>query len=39
MRAILPPLALSLFVLGICADHAHYTTAMDDLAVIAHFLY
>jgi hypothetical protein len=27
---------LSLFVLGIRADHAHHAFAVDDLAVVAH---
>ena len=32
-------LPLSLFVLRVGANHPHYPTAVDNLAVIAHFLY
>lgn len=30
--------ALSLLVLGIYANHAHHAFALDDLALVAHFL-
>jgi len=29
--------SLTLFMLGVCADHSHDTFAVDDLAVITHF--
>jgi hypothetical protein len=32
-------LPLSLFVFGIRANHPHHTLAVDDLALIANFLY
>src|SRR5437868_10547308 len=40
MRAmvLLCSLSLTLFVLGINADHAHYALAVDDLALIANLL-
>src|SRR5262249_21247648 len=36
---VAPLLSLALFVLGIYADHAHHTLAMDDLALVTNFLY
>src|SRR6266436_2826900 len=30
---------LTLFVLGIFADHPHYTLTVDDLALVTNFLY
>ena len=32
-------LSLSLFMLGIDANHSHHAFAMDDLALVAHLLY
>src|SRR5262249_16561418 len=32
-------LSLTLFMLGVLADHTHHTTAMDDLALITNLLY
>jgi len=32
-------LSLTLLVLGVLADHPHHTLAVDDLALIADFLY
>jgi len=32
-------LSLTLLVLGVLADHPHHTLAVDDLALVANFLY
>jgi hypothetical protein len=32
-------LSLSLFMLGVDADHSHHAFAVDDLALVAHLLY
>src|SRR5882724_8617941 len=39
MRAISPPLALTLLVTGVLADHQDRAVAADDLALFAHRLY
>src|SRR6185437_13421732 len=36
---ICPLLSLTLFMLRVLADHTHHTLAVDDLALIANFLY
>jgi hypothetical protein len=33
------PLSLALLMFGGLADHSHHTLAVDDLALIADFLY
>jgi hypothetical protein len=35
---MIPLLTLTLLVLGVLADHPHYSLAMDDLALVANLL-